>query len=504
MTEGDYAALCAACDRLLRSPATSLERIAIPLLHVINEHPAGLRQYEPVLRPTAPEGLRPALRRHSRALARVARAVITRARPLLPPASFQDPHPAATVLIVSHLTSPAQLVGADDFYFGALQRLLQERGVRSFLVLVDHLRDETARRACRARLLQDTRRLLPRRVSGAVEAQLWRRCLDAARHLRREALACGSLPEAALAVLASQQVLLGTTAANLRLHAAIRDLCRRLQPDIIITTHEGDASERMIWHAARATGRPPLCVGYQHTRLTQHAHAIRRAIGPSPAGCDPDVILTLGENSQAMLAQSPQLHPVQLITYGSHRRATTVQAVSREYRARGCLVLPDADESECVILFGFAADCARRDPDLDFVFRPHPATDFTSLQARYPTLRTLPANVTISSARALEEDCRRMRYCLYRGSSAALHAVLLGLKPFYVARPGELAFDPLFELREWRETVQSPQQFQDGVRRAEQMPDPSAAWRAWRHCDRAVATLRPAALDELLRYLPRR
>ena len=504
MTEGDYAALCAACDRLLRSPATSLERIAISLLHVINEHPAGLRQYQPVLQPTGPESLRPALRRQSRALARVARAFVTRARPLLPPATFEDPHPAATVLIVSHLTSPAQLGGADDFYFGALQRLLQERGVRSLLVLVDHLRDDAARRACRAQLLEGTRRLLPQRVPGAVETRLWRGCLDAARQLRREALACGSGPEGALAVLASQQVLLGSTIANLRLHAAIRDLCRRLQPDIIITTHEGDACERMIWHAARATARPPLCVGYQHTRLTQHAHAIRRAIGPNPAGCDPDVILTLGENSHAMLAQSPQLRPVQLITYGSHRRVATAQTVSREYRARGCLVLPDADESECVFLFGFAADCARCDPDLDFVFRPHPATDFKALQARYPALRALPANVTLSSAHALEEDCRRMRYCLYRGSSAAVHAVLLGLKPFYVARPRELAFDPLFELQEWRETVHSSQQFQDGVRRAELLPDPSAAWRAWRHCDRAVASVRPAALDELLRLLPRR
>jgi hypothetical protein len=504
MTEGDYAALCAACDRLLRSPATSLERIAIPLLHVINEHPAGLRQYEPVLRPTEPESLRPALRRQSRALARVARAGLTRTRPLLLPATFAAPHPAATVLIVSHLTSPAQLHPTDDFYFGALQRLLQERGVRSFLVLVDHLRDEAARRDCRAQLLQGTRRLLPRRVSGAVEAQLWRHCLAAARHLRREAQACSSGLEGALAVLAGRQVMLGTTAANLRLHAAIRDLCRRLQPDIVITTHEGDACERMIWHAARATARPPLCVGYQHTRLTQHSHAIRRAVGPSPAGCDPDVILTLGENSHAMLAQSPQLHPVRLITYGSHRRAAIGQAVSGEYRARGCLVLPDADESECVMLFGFAADCARRDPDLEFVLRPHPATDFNSLQARHPTLRTLPANVTVSSARALEEDCRLARYCLYRGSSAALHAVLLGLKPFYVARTGELAFDPLFELREWRETVHSPQQFQDGVRRAEQTPDPSAAWRAWRYCDRAVATVRPEALDELLHHLPRR
>ena len=497
MTEGDYAELCAACDRLLRSPATSLERVAVPLLHVINEHPAGLRQYEPVLQQAQPESLPLALRRQSRALARVARALMSGARTLPAPAT-------ATVLIVSHLTSPAQLASPDDFYFGALQRLLQERGVRSFLVLVDHLRDEAARRTCQAQLREGTRRLLPRLVPAVIEAQLWRRCREAARRLRREALACSSAPELALAVLAGQHVLLGTTAANLRLHAAIRDLCRRLRPDIIITTHEGDACERMIWHAARASERPPLCVGYQHTRLTQRAHAIRRTIGPSPQGCDPDVILTLGETSHARLAQSPQLQPVQLITYGSHRRATTAPIFSRGYRPRGCLVLPDADETECVILFAFAADCARRDPDLEFVFRPHPATDFKSLQDRYATLRSLPTNVTIGSASALEEECRRSRYCLYRGSSAALHAVLLGLKPFYVARAGELSFDPLFELREWRETVHSPQQFQEGVRRAEQTPDPSAAWRAWQHCDRAVATLRPAALDELLRRLPRR
>jgi hypothetical protein len=340
-------------------------------------------------------------------------------------------------------------------------------------------------------------------VPMAVEAQIWRQCIKAAQGLRREARQSNSVLERALALLASQQLLMGVTVANLRMHASIRELCRRLLPDIVITTHEGDASERLVWHAARAVPRPPLCVGYQHTRLMQRSHAIRRQVGPTPAGCDPDVILTLGQTSHATLAASPQLRATRLITYGSHRRAAAAQFPVLAQRPHGCLVLPDADESECAILFGFALECARHCPTIEFVLRPHPITDFVALRTRQAALRTLPHNVTVSSFGKLEEDCLRARYCLYRGSSAVIHAVLLGVKPFYVARPGELSFDPLFDLNDWRETVLSPQQFQVQVNRAQQLPDPAAAQRAWQYCDRYVAPVQPAAIDELLGLVAR-
>jgi hypothetical protein len=76
-----------------------------------------------------------------------------------------------------------------------------------------------------------------------------------------------------------------------------------------------------------------------------------------------------------------------------------------------------------------------------------------------------------------------------------IHAVLAGVRPFYVSRPHELRFDTLFELQEWRETVTSPEEL---IARIAVEPAPEAARRAWSYCDRYVSPVRPEALDELL------
>ena len=160
--------------------------------------------------------------------------------------------------------------------------------------------------------------------------------------------------DGAVARLASQHALSGVTLAKLRLHAVLGEICTLLNPRIVITTYEGVAAERMVWSAARSGGRRPLCVGYQHTRILSRAHAIRRAVRAPGIDCDPDVILTLGEISQAKLAESARLGAVEMISYGSHRRAAPAEPVLSPDRPRRCLVLTDADERECVALFEFA------------------------------------------------------------------------------------------------------------------------------------------------------
>ena len=49
MREDEYRALCVECDRVLRAPDATMERIAIPLLHVMREHPMFLERYEAVV-----------------------------------------------------------------------------------------------------------------------------------------------------------------------------------------------------------------------------------------------------------------------------------------------------------------------------------------------------------------------------------------------------------------------------------------------------------------------
>ena len=500
MTPQEYSAVAAACDELLRAPDAGLERLAVPLLHVVKEQPGWLRQYEPALPSTVAGGASSphfpvrALRAGARA---AARAIWRSARQTGAGMLERNSHTQVQVLIVSHLTSPSQLQGGDDAYFGPLQRLLHARGVSCVLLLIDHLRDDVARRAYEAQPQSAQRQLLPRAVPVAAELRIWWRCLRAARRLRREAFRCADPLVRALGLLASRDMVSGQTFANLRLHATAARICAHLKPAIIITTHEGDGCERVIWHAARTVQNPPLCVGYQHAVLLQHAHAIRRCIGGAHGAADPDVILTLGPMAHAVLAASPQLRSVHLIEYGSHRHVESAAYRPWLERAALCLVLPDAQESESVVLFNFALACAQRCPDLTFVLRPHPIVDFSELARLHSNLRRLPQNVRISS-QDLAQDCCQARYCLYRGSSAAVQAVRFGAKPLYVARPDEMAFDPLFTVGEWRVTVHSPEEFVRCVRHTAEAPDLGAAQRARSECARYICPLRPAAIDELL------
>ncbi len=375
MNEQQFSDIAAACDRLLRAPDTSLARLAIPALHFLNEHPGSLAQYSSVL-----------TERSDGRFSSVPKAVIRAARGLT--RSLAVPRLAAhqqspiDVVIVSHLLQPEQLHQGNDFYFGALQGQLQDQGATSLLVLISHLTAAGGDRDTQP--LPYPRMMLPGTVSPAAEADIWRQCMGAWRALRREAAGARNSVDRRLAMLASRQVLSAATVINLRMHAGVVNICRAVNPKIVITTYEGTVAERLIWHAARTARRRPLCVGYQHAMVLERAHAIRRPVAAPGIDCDPDVILTLGEIPHAALAASPGLQSVRFIEYGSHRRATLPALPQPQHRPRRCLVLPDASDRECTILFDFALDCARRSPDINFALRPHPMVDTRSLLRRHP------------------------------------------------------------------------------------------------------------------------
>lgn len=494
VTEEEYADIAAACDRLLRSPSTSLARLAIPALHLLNEHPSSLAQYASLFADRSGG----AMADIPRALSRVTRGLT---RSLTGPPRFPLPPDPIDVLIVSHLLRPNQLHASEDFYFGALQSRLKEQGATSLLVFVSHLRNRRSARTLPPSAFP--RWILPGTASPATELDIWRQCALASRALRREAARSRDSTDGRLALLAYRQALSASVANNLRMHASVARICHAVNPKVVITTYEGTVAERLIWHAARTAARPPLCVGYQHALVLRQAHAIRRAVAAPGLDCDPEVVLTLGEISHAALAASPQLQSVRFIEYGSHRRAPLPELPPTQHRPRKCLVLPDADAHECATLFNFALSCARQRPDSGFILRPHPMVDAQALLRRHPELRALPQNVSLSVDSPLEQELAHARYCLYRGSSAAMHAVRAGLKPYYLARPGELAFDCLFNLPGWRETVTSPQDLIDRMSLADASADGAAARQATSICERHVAPVRPAAINELLALVSR-
>src|ERR1700743_1854631 len=119
MTEQQYDALAAACDRLLRAPTASLARLAIPALHLLNEHPSSLAQYATVFSGQRQRRFADLPRTPIRALRGLVRSLGGR------PAVWSGPH-QVDVLIVSHLLKPEQLQRDADFYFGAMQRYFRD------------------------------------------------------------------------------------------------------------------------------------------------------------------------------------------------------------------------------------------------------------------------------------------------------------------------------------------------------------------------------------------
>lgn len=516
MTEQEYYRIAGACDRLLRHPDATLEWMAIPWLHVVCQHPVVVAEYEDVVEELRVGGPREQTRRGLRRSLRQGRESTYRllgvARNLLRAVagyglrrkhievSTRPPVDRADVVIVSWLVNVDHLEMIDDFYFGDLQSRLDRRGLSSLLVL----RNQTS--AAATGLVEHARRegpcarmILADLVDVPTEVGFFRRCAQARRMLRYAEREASSGVDRRVAREARLRVVSNSTMVNLRLHAQIADLCRRTEPSVVMTLYEGNAWERCVWHAAKTAPIPALCVGYQHTILWQHAAAIRRSLGPSKR-CDPDLILTVGDVTRQILGASQELRAMRIVTFGTHRRAGSATLADAPRFAPTFLVVPEGVESECIYLFEFALECARRLPQARFIFRTHPVLPFETIESKLSGYRPTPGNIEVSRGRAIEDDFARAGYLLYRGSSTVIYGVLAGLKPFYITRPGEMNIDPLYALSDWREYVCS---VEDLIARYASSQarggDGTEEWQQARaFCDRYMRPIREDAVDEMV------
>lgn len=515
MTEEQYHAVAAACDSLLRSDQATLDWVAVPWLHILSEHPNHLRHHAwlfdlPVDAGARADGRGPAGRllsqgrEHAQKLVALMRGparAVTRGRAGAPPTEAVRTRDRVDMVIVSSLVNPDHLATMTDFYFGDLQAMLAERGVSSLLVLrnMSGHRTETLRERSR-REGPCGRMVLPDVEALSDELDLVRRCLKTRRQLRSVERAATTTLDRIVAREAGNGAISPVVIENLRLHGQLARLCQRTRPSLVMTLYEGHAVERCVWHAARTSTRPVLCVGYQHTVLRRHAHAMKRSLGPKRP-YDPDLILTVGDVTREVLEKSPGLGAVAMATLGTHRRHGAAAAEVRD-PVPACLVLPEGMEAESMHLFEFALECARRQPGVRFIFRTHPILPFERIAPKLDDGRALPRNVEVSPHAAIEDDFKRSGYLLYRGSSAAIYGILAGLKAFYLGKPGEMDIDPLWELPLWREHVYSVDDWQAvygsdrGRSRSERMREWSEA-RAF--CERYVQPVRQEAVDRMLR-----
>ena len=457
MTEDQYRILCETCDSVLVADGSTLERIAIPWLHMMREHPVFLKQYEglfeskPPLRRLFDHGHRMAvnLALWFRLAWRVVRSSGRMWYGELPNGAPVD------VVFVSHLLALPQLSTEDDFYFGKVPADLARRGKSILLVLINHttaIGDELEQALGKSPL---PRVVISSGLPPKEEFRIWRRTANEAKSLRHAARA--ETPGLRKTVLrrASVEASANNTRTALRIARVLSEIASRSKAKSLITTYEGHAWERAVYGSVRQANSQITCVGYQHAVLFRLQHAAKRSLGKN---FDPAMILAAGPVAFNQLQSANGLAGISLAILGSSRSA---DVVPRNGEAT-CLVLPEGIVDECRSLFVFSLLCAKACPRVKFIWRLHPIMSFKTLLRQIPMLRKLPRNIEIS-ARSFEEDIACASWALYRGSTAIISAAASGVIPIYLEQPGKLSIDPLFEIAGQHPSVRNVEQFVDAL-----------------------------------------
>jgi hypothetical protein len=449
LNKEEYRQVCEASDSILLAQDSTLERVAIPWLHVLNEHPCILSQYAHLFGPH---------RYRFRLAFGEVKKILSLIKAFLKPLTSRRQSvlpPKIDVLIISHLLNSSQLNSREDFYFGGIPEALVAKEIVTVVALRDHVGIRHLDPSRSWPTTMAPRILLSEALRGFDELRLKQRLRKEAGRLRLAASRTPSVFVARLYKAAAQEAVGPAAMSTLRLYTQIQEMIRSLRPTSIVVTYEGHSWERVVFAAARSVDPAIRCVGYHHTILFPRQHAISRALGYP---YDPDIVFTAGNITKDVLKKTPGMCGIPVITVGTHRQVNLESQFSRKIstnHAPACLVIPDGTMEEFLLIFNFVLKAAIMLPAINFIIRLHPVMQISKAMDREKRLRFLPKNIQISQE-TISMDFNRCRWALYRGSGAAIHAVSAALRPFYFKSfDEELCIDPLHAMQTWKRIVKS-------------------------------------------------
>lgn len=229
----------------------------------------------------------------------------------------------------------------------------------------------------------------------------------------------------------------------------VATLVRQIRPRTLILTWEGHPWERLAIHAARRVSPEITCIGYHHSVLFPCQIATGRALG---FGFDPDAIIVAGERSASWYRSQKDWCNLPIAVVGSPRGFAS--SAKEPNKGGSLLVAPEGIMSETVLLFRTALEAKSQGLAAPIALRLHPILDKKQVMNALPMLANLPDGVTWSN-NSLAQAMSEARALLYRGSTVAVQALKIGVRPIYLEHDETYSVDPLEPVGNWRLRVQS-------------------------------------------------
>jgi len=348
------------------------------------------------------------------------------------------------VLFISHLTNKNQIFSGKDPYFGDLSQQLKSSGVISGVVLINHLKMSKRQILSGFDSCTQPYFVLSHNMGLADEIKMH------FAHNKSKKLLVSILKKLGVSGCLKRDILRNyfsaSTFGTLRIAKQISAIVKETGARYIVTTYEGHAWERLTYYYSRQVNPKIKCFGYQHSAVFEHQHAISR---PLKSQYNPDVILTSGKVSFNVFNEKDV--GSKIILLGSPKYLSLGDGFVTNKDC--CLVIPQGEITECLLLFGFSLKYARQHPYQNFIWRLHPLLTFDKLKRHTRIFEGLPSNIVLSCD-SLEGDIRKSDRVLYRGSTAVIDAIRLGLKPIYYRHSSnELSIDPIYQIDSERDIV---------------------------------------------------
>ena len=430
------------------------EHRANPFVNILNITTKSAQQYPDLL------GEKTALWRVSNSLAGAgitlwrALCYISNKHPLHIPAINPD------ILLISHLTNPDHLRQETDFYFGNLAPVLNDAGVLTHTLLINH---------CRAGSSQA--RSMHRKKTTILPA--FRSPIHEVFGILRMIKAAITLPVGDASIINNRFRRLAKVAqfdsraiGDFRIGQMISEIIVAVQPRIIIHTFEGHGWERIVAATAHTLAIPAHVIGYQHAVLFPGDKSLYHDHG---GGTAPDHIFTTGRVTRDILAQNVSFSQDQISIVGSIKHKSP--SSDTDFCANGtCLFAPEGTLEEVRVMSKLAIDAARLYPAQKFVLRLHPVINPSDVDAMMAAWSPAPSNFTLSTA-SLDDDLDVASWICYRGSTVAFQGILAGLRPIYLD-PDDSAADnnPVPESIKFQRCANDPQELINILRKDQNAP----------------------------------
>lgn len=449
-----YKKICKACDEILLSPESNEVTVAIPILHVIREHPVFLKQYEKLF------SIIHTSSKNSNFFLKIKSIIRYFFDLILNTFSknkyWNSSHPIEDnydYILVSHFLNISQAGKKNDFYFDEVPTFLRKNGIKVLVVLINHTNYSSNFITKKWALKNDVPRIILKKNTGFLnELIYYLRFKKESNRLKKISRKEKEQIKKQIFEIASDQFI--PTINNIRLSKHFFKLFKKTNPKRVITTHEGHAWERLLFASARKVNPNIYCIGYQHALIFKEQHAIKRNLKKI---YNPNLILASGIIGKFILEQSTNLKDVDCYLFGSNRYFEINNKTIKLEKNNTILVIPEAIYSECILLFEFSIKCANLMPEINFIWRLHPLMTFDQIISANIDINNLPINIILSTS-AIEEDISNSKYVLYRGSTAVVTSVLYGLQPIYLSKIGEMTIDPLYFINYYKLNVNSPNQ----------------------------------------------